>query len=110
MNNMNRAKYIISLFINEEEYPVDQDPYFFDPRQAGNSGAPRPPSPNMPRGGVGGIPARHPDTIERRYNQNTFPWGSEIPSSRSQLHVYGGDVNGGWGSPQTSSGIGGMTY
>ena len=101
----NRALYIISLFapIREEEFPVDNDPYFMEPRRAGNTGVPRPRSDHYPRKGVQGIPTGNPNAQERKIIQNTFPWGGTIRNPQ-QLHLYGDQPSGG-----VSSGVGGVT-
>lgn len=84
---MNRAKYILSLF-NEEEMPVDQDPNWMEPKRLGGTGAPSPQSDHYPRKGVGGIPTGSPTAQERKDIQNTFPWGGTIRNPQ-QLHIYG---------------------
>jgi hypothetical protein len=90
--------------VREEEFPTDENPYFMDPRRAGNSGVPRPLGDHYPTKGVGGIPSGSPNRDERLHNQNTFPWNGQPIRNPQQLHVYGDAPDGGG----SSSGAGGF--
>ena len=94
----NRARHIIAL-LTEEEYPVDSDPNWLEPKHIGGTGARPPGSDHMPRKGVGGIPTSSPTAQERKEVQNTFPWNGQPIRNPNQLHTYG----------DTPSGIGGST-
>ena len=99
---MNRAQYIIFL-LSEEEYPVDQDPYFFDPKRV-STGASAPATDHMPRKMVSAIPTGSPTADERKIISNTFPWNDQPIRSQVQRRVYTGSPSYG-----VSSGVGGIT-
>lgn len=101
---MNRAQHIRSLFIDEEEMPVDQDPNWTEPKRIGGTGSPRPAGGHYPTKGVGGISSGSPTAQERKIVQNTFPWNGEPIKNPQQLHIYGDQPSGG-----VASGVGGIT-
>ena len=99
---MNRAQRILFL-LAEEEYPVDNDPYFMDPKRV-STGAPAPATDHMPRHMVAAIPTGSPTADERREVSNTFPWNGQPIRSQVQRRVYTGSPSYG-----VSSGVGGIT-